>query len=199
MNNVRFTFRRLEELGVYHIFGKLRTLISNDEVEVEEFDFMGSFQDAYDYMHEVKRGYNAEVFVNGHSLLDEESCFREDYTKAGEPVVDGFFKEDVKIGYPEVEFNERKKTPVYTGFVKYFPNAMKEVSRASLVANDQHHEGTPLHWDMEKSSDELDALMRHLIDHASGEDFDDDGIRHLTKVAWRGMAMLERVLTNKVK
>jgi len=45
----------------------------------------------------------------------------------------------------------------------------------------------------------LDALMRHLTDHASGEEFDEDGIRHLTKVCWRSMAMLERVLTNKVK
>ena len=51
---------------------------------------------------------------------------------------------------------------------------------------------------MNKSSDELDALMRHLADHASGEEIDDDGIRHLTKVAWRAMAMLERTLTNKI-
>ena len=51
---------------------------------------------------------------------------------------------------------------------------------------------------MNKSSDELDALMRHLADHASGEEIDDDGIRHLTKCAWRAMAMLERTLTNKI-
>lgn len=92
---------------------------------------------------------------------------------------------------------DRKKTPVYRGFIKYFPNAIKEVSRASLKANDQHHKDAPLHWDMNKSSDELDAMMRHLIDHASGESYDDDGIRHLTKVAWRSLAILERILTDK--
>ncbi len=92
----------------------------------------------------------------------------------------------------------RKKTPIYSGFIKYFPNAIAEVSRASLIANEQHHPDKPLHWDMNKSSDELDALMRHLADHARGEEFDDDNIRHLTKCAWRAMGMLERVLTNKV-
>jgi len=93
---------------------------------------------------------------------------------------------------------ERKKIPVYSGFVKYFPNAMKEVAVCSRIANEQHHAGKPLHWDMDKSTDELDAMMRHLIDHIS-EPIDDDGIRHITKVAWRSMAMLERILTNKVK
>ena len=96
------------------------------------------------------------------------------------------------------EAQERKKIPVYSGFVKYFPNAMKEVAVCSRIANEQHHAGKPLHWDMDKSTDELDAMMRHLIDHTS-EPIDDDGIRHMTKVAWRAMAMLERVLTNKVK
>jgi hypothetical protein len=93
---------------------------------------------------------------------------------------------------------ERKRIPTYSGFIKYFPNAIKEVASCSRIANDQHHPDKPLHWDMNKSSDELDALMRHLIDHASGEEIDDDGIKHLTKVAWRSMAMLERTLTNKI-
>ena len=92
---------------------------------------------------------------------------------------------------------ERKKIPVYLGFIKYFPNAIKEVSKASLIANDQHHPDTPVHWDMDKSTDEYDALMRHLIDHDI-EPMDDDDILHLTKVAWRAMAGLERYLTNKL-
>ena len=92
---------------------------------------------------------------------------------------------------------ERKAIPVYSGFVSYFPNAMKEVAQCSYRANKQHNGDEPLHWAMEKSKDELDALMRHLIDHASGIDWDDDGIRHLTKVCWRSLAMLERTLTNK--
>jgi len=50
---------------------------------------------------------------------------------------------------------------------------------------------------MDKSTDEYDALMRHLIDHDI-EPMDDDDILHLTKVAWRAMAGLERYLTNKL-
>jgi len=108
---------------------------------------------------------------------------------------------EIEVNEPEVvtdKAQERKKIPVYSGFVKYFPNAMKEVAVCSRIANEQHHPNSPLHWDMDKSTDELDAMMRHLIDHTS-EPIDDDGIRHLTKVAWRAMAMLERTLTNKVR
>ena len=91
---------------------------------------------------------------------------------------------------------QRKATPVFSGVLKYFPNAIKEVSKCSQVGNDQHHPDKPLHWDMNKSKDEYDALTRHLIDHTI-EPLDDDGVLHLTKVAWRALAGLERYLTNK--
>ena len=91
---------------------------------------------------------------------------------------------------------ERKDTPVFSGVLKYFPNALKEVSKCSQAGNDQHHPNTPLHWDMEKSKDELDALTRHLIDHTINP-LDEDGQLHLAKVAWRALAGLERFLTNK--
>lgn len=90
---------------------------------------------------------------------------------------------------------ERKATPVFSGVLKYFPNALKEVSRCSKAGNDQHHPDKPLHWDMNKSKDELDALTRHLIDHTI-DPVDTDGMLHLTKVAWRALAALERHLTN---
>ena len=90
---------------------------------------------------------------------------------------------------------ERKATPVFSGVLKYFPNALKEVSKCSQAGNDQHHPNTPLHWDMEKSKDELDALTRHLIDHSINP-LDEDGQLHLAKVAWRALAALERHLTN---
>jgi hypothetical protein len=91
---------------------------------------------------------------------------------------------------------ERKATPVFSGVLKYFPNALKEVSKCSQAGNDQHHPNTPLHWDMNKSKDELDALTRHLIDHSINP-LDEDGQLHLAKVAWRALAGLERFLTNK--
>jgi len=88
---------------------------------------------------------------------------------------------------------DRKATPVYTGVLKYFPQALKAVAKCSQAGNDQHHPDAPLHWDKNKSTDELDALTRHLIDH-SVNPMDDDGVLHLTKVAWRSLAALERYL-----
>ncbi len=89
---------------------------------------------------------------------------------------------------------QRKGIPVYSGFIKYFPRAILAVARLSQVANDQHNPGEDLHWAKEKSTDEQDAMMRHLVDDAKGEVLDTDKQRHLTKVAWRAMAKLERVL-----
>ncbi len=88
----------------------------------------------------------------------------------------------------------RKQTPIFSGVLKYFPLAIAEISRVSLQGNEQHNPGTPLHWDRAKSGDELDALTRHLVDHANGIIFDDDGVRHLSKVAWRALASLEKEL-----
>ena len=90
----------------------------------------------------------------------------------------------------------RKATPVFSGVLKYFTNALKEVAKCSQAGNDQHHPNKPLHWDMDKSKDEYDALTRHLIDHTINP-IDDDGVLHLAKVAWRALAGLERHLTNK--
>ena len=52
----------------------------------------------------------------------------------------------------------RKQTPVFSGVLKYFPDAIKAVARCSFVGNDQHNPNKPLHWDRSKSGDELDAM-----------------------------------------
>lgn len=99
---------------------------------------------------------------------------------------------DAYVGKTEAQ--RRKERPIYSGVVKYFPRALACVAGVSFVGNEQHNPGAPLHWDRNKSQDELDALMRHLADHASGEVFDSDNQRHLAKVAWRALAMLEKEL-----
>lgn len=91
--------------------------------------------------------------------------------------------------------NDRKQMPVYTGVLKYFPDALKYVSMVSKVGNDQHHSEAPLHWDKNKSTDNEDALVRHLIDHTHNP-MDDDNILHLGKVAWRALAALQIYLEN---
>ena len=103
---------------------------------------------------------------------------------------------DIKVEYEDVsEAVKRKGQPVYSGVLSYFPNALKEVAKTSKAGNDQHHPNKPLHWDKSKSSDEKDALVRHLIDH-SIDPVDTDGQLHLAKVAWRALAALERYLTD---
>ena len=106
-------------------------------------------------------------------------------------------KSEIEIFDKVVEAERRKNTPVYSGVLKYFPDALKEISRVSQVGNDQHNAGQPLHWDRNKSTDELDALTRHLLDHASGNIFDTDGQRHLAKCAWRCLAMLQKELEHE--
>lgn len=86
---------------------------------------------------------------------------------------------------------ERKARPVYSGVLRYFPKALLEIARVSYVGNEQHNPGESLHWDRAKSTDEADALVRHLLQ--AGE-IDDDGLRHTAKVAWRALALLEKEL-----
>ena len=93
---------------------------------------------------------------------------------------------------------ERKATPIFTGVLMYFPDAIKAVAQCSMAGNNQHHADKPLHWDRSKSGDELDAAMRHLTDHASGIVYDDDGIRHITKTCWRLLAFLQKELEKSV-
>ncbi len=87
----------------------------------------------------------------------------------------------------------RKSCPITQGVLLYFPDALKEVAYASKVGNDQHNPGEPLHWAKEKSQDESDAMVRHLIDH-SEDPIDDDRVLHLAKVCWRALGGLQRYL-----
>lgn len=91
----------------------------------------------------------------------------------------------------DAESEARKATPVYSGVLRYFPDAIREVSRLSLAGNDKHNPGEPLHWARDKSTDELDALTRHLMDCGK---LDTDGFLHDVKVAWRALANLQRLL-----
>ena len=83
----------------------------------------------------------------------------------------------------------RKALPVCSGVLDYFPDAIAEVAKASVVGNKQHLNGQPLHWDKSKSTDEADALVRHLLERGT---MDADGVRHSAKVAWRALALLQR-------
>ena len=95
------------------------------------------------------------------------------------------------------EAQARKNIPIYSGVIKYFYLALKEVAKVSRAGNEQHNPGKPLFWDRSKSTDEMDALTRHLVDRANGIIFDTDGQRHSSKIAWRALANLQKELENK--
>lgn len=84
--------------------------------------------------------------------------------------------------------------PIFSGVLRYFPDALLEISKVSKAGNDQHNPGKPLHWDRTKSQDELDALTRHLLEAGT---LDTDGQRHSAKVAWRALANLQKEIENE--
>jgi hypothetical protein len=96
---------------------------------------------------------------------------------------------EVAQGRLPTDAADRKATPVYSGVLAYFPEALCEIARVSEAGNDQHNPGQPLHWAREKSTDEADALVRHLLERGKR---DTDGMRHSAKMAWRSLALLQR-------
>lgn len=88
----------------------------------------------------------------------------------------------------------RKGIPLVRGLLDYFPNAMAEVARLSLAANEKHNPGEELHWSREKSADHADTIVRHLVDRG---EIDDDNFLHDIKVAWRGLALAETELIRR--
>lgn len=83
---------------------------------------------------------------------------------------------------------ERKNAPIYSGVLKYFPDAIAAVAQLSKIGNDQHNPGQPLHWAREKSADHHDCLLRHVMEAGT---IDTDGVRHSAKAAWRALAALQ--------
>ncbi len=85
------------------------------------------------------------------------------------------------------ESKARKEIPIYEGFFKFFPDAIAAVAHRSFTGSKQHHPDLPVTWDRTKSCDELDALLRHILD----EDWE--------AVAWRGMSNLQKKIEEGYK
>lgn len=91
---------------------------------------------------------------------------------------------------------ERKKVPVYSGVLGYFPAAIVELAKVSYAGNQQHSPGEPLHWARSKSTNQGDTALRHIMDHENSP-LDTDGCYHLAKAAWRILARLQLYLEEK--
>ena len=109
----------------------------------------------------------------------------------------GFCPKDM---YPELEMvaaekallptdaKERKRIPIGSGVLDYFPAALAEIAKVSQAGNDQHNPGEELHWARGKSMDQYDTMIRHSMERG---EFDTDGLRHSAKMAWRALAILQ--------
>lgn len=88
---------------------------------------------------------------------------------------------------------KRKNSPVFSGVLQYFPDALMAVSQHSKAGNDKHNPGQPLHWSKGKSTDHADCIARHLIDIGPNWDLKDPetGSYHATALAWRALALLQ--------
>lgn len=99
-----------------------------------------------------------------------------------------FYGENPKNPILPTDPKARKKVPLWSGLVKYFPDALAAVAAVSYQGNEQHNPGKPLHWDRSKSMDQQDTLLRHMWESGT---VDVDGHLHSAKVAWRALAMLQ--------
>jgi hypothetical protein len=83
----------------------------------------------------------------------------------------------------------RKAIPIVTGVLDYFPDALAAVAAVSKAGNDKHNPGQPLHWSRGKSTDQADAVGRHLIERGGIDP--ETGQRYSAQLAWRALALLQ--------
>lgn len=89
----------------------------------------------------------------------------------------------------------RKATPIFSGVLRYFPNALAAVARLSKAGNDKHNPGEPLHWSRSKSNDHGDCIVRHQLEFDAVDP--ETGEYHAVAVAWRALAQLELLEESK--
>ena len=57
---------------------------------------------------------------------------------------------------------KRKRIPMCSGLLDYFPDACAAIAEVSHLGNEKHNPGEPLHHSRGKSMDHADCIMRHL-------------------------------------
>lgn len=91
------------------------------------------------------------------------------------------------------ESQQRKETPVWSGVLRYFPDAIQAVARVSFKGDVKHNgpnDGSRnIQWSRDKSTDQEDCVVRHML---TPDEIDPDtGETHLTHAAWRVLAALQ--------
>lgn len=86
---------------------------------------------------------------------------------------------------------ERKDTPIFSGVLRYFPDALAEVAKLSKLGADKHLPGQPMRWAKGRSTDHGDCIVRHQMEFDQLDP--ENGMHHATMVAWRALAQLQMV------
>jgi len=91
------------------------------------------------------------------------------------------------------------KAPLAQGCLAYFAKALTEVADVSAYgANKYNVLYSAQNWRNVEGAEGryLDALVRHVAAHASGDAVDSEsGKRHLAHAAWNALALLELIKT----
>lgn len=110
----------------------------------------------------------------------------------------------VKLTLP-TDSAERKKIPVLSGVLNYFPAALAGVARISEAGNAKHNPGEPLHHARGKSMDHGDCIIRHTMDMedlkaaigrgllAANSDIRNQLLEEARCRAWRALAELQEL------
>src|SRR5215469_14779466 len=85
----------------------------------------------------------------------------------------------------------RNALPIWDGVVMYFPDVWAEVAKVSVLGNKQHALGAKLRFARDVSTDHLNKVFRHCLDHGTGNLIDEDGTYHMAKAIWRACAELQ--------
>jgi hypothetical protein len=92
----------------------------------------------------------------------------------------------------------RKRYPLTTGFLDYFPDACLAAAEVSFIGNEKHNKGEPMHHSRGKSNDHADCIGRHLVERGGFDYVVIDGveyrIRHSAALFWRAGALLQEEL-----
>lgn len=89
---------------------------------------------------------------------------------------------------------DRKKHPMATGLLDYFPDALAMVAHISWKGNEKHNPGQPLHWARSKSTDQPDCMVRHLVERY---ELDEVQAEHSASLVWRALADLQLHMEKK--
>jgi hypothetical protein len=87
----------------------------------------------------------------------------------------------------------RKKVPMFSGLLAYFPDACAAVAEHSYKGNEKHNPGEPLHHARGKSMDHTDCIIRHVVNY-KGMDGD---CEEVVALAWRALALAQEFLERK--